>query len=237
MNKLTAAGLIKVLKSKADPDIAAHSQHFFKTAPGEYGHGDQFLGLRVPVLRKQAKEFQNMELGEIQKLLNSKLHEVRLCALFILIHKFRRADADLQTTIYDFYLNNTVNINNWDLVDCSAYKILGEYLFDKNRSVLYRLAQSDNLWEKRIAIMATLKFIKSGQYADTLKLAGQLMDDDHDLIHKAVGWMLREVGNRDLNEEEAFLKNHYKSMPRTMLRYAIEKFPQAKRQRYLSGNL
>ena len=237
MKQITAAHIRKRLKNLADPAIAEHSQRFFKTGEGEYAQGDKFLGLRVPVLRKLAKEFQSIEFAEVQRLLESEFHEVRLCALFILIHQFNSADADRQTAIYHLYLNNTHNINNWDLVDCSAYKILGEYLKDKDRSILYELCISENLWERRIAIITTLKFIKSDQYTDTLKLAVQLINDDHDLIHKAVGWMLREVGNRNLAIEQQFLNKHYKTMPRTMLRYAIEKFPQASRKKYLSGDV
>ena len=181
--------------------------------------------------------FAAIDLTEIQKLLNSSLHEVRLCALFILIHKFNHADTDLQTVIYNFYLNNTHNINNWDLVDCSAYKILGVYLLDKDRQILYTLCASTDLWERRIAIITTLRFIKADQYSDTLELAQRLLNDEHDLIHKATGWMLREIGNRNLAVEQRFLKKHYKTMPRTMLRYAIEKFPQLTRKKYLSNQI
>ena len=235
MKKTTAANLIKILTSLADPAIAEHSRRFFKTGEGEYAQGDRFIGLRVPVLRKQAKEFKAIELTEVQKLLNSEIHEVRLCALFILILQYNSGDADQQAIIYHFYLNNTHNINNWDLVDSSAYKILGEYLADKDRRVLYELCESENLWERRIAIIATLQFIKSDQYADTLKLAKRLLNDNHDLIHKAVGWMLREVGNRNVEVEQQFLNKYSKTMPRTMLRYAIEKFPQSMRQHYLNN--
>lgn len=237
MKQTSAADVCKVLQRMANPAIAAHSQQFFKTGEGEYAHGDKFSGIRVPVLRKQAKVFQALELSEVQHLLDSTIHEVRLCALFILIHQFNHADADRQKAIYKLYLNNTHNINNWDLVDSSAYKILGEYLKDKDRHILYQLCESDSLWERRIAIISTLQFIKSDQYTDTLKLAQRLIDDEHDLIHKAVGWMLREVGNRNLAIEQQFLKKHYKIMPRTMLRYAIEKFPQATRKKYLCGDM
>ena len=235
--KTTATQLIKVLKNQSNPEIAEHSQRFFKTGKGEYAQGDQFLGVRVPELRKQAKAFEALDLSEIQTLLNSRLHEVRLCALFILTHQFNRADTDQRTVIYNFYLNNTRNINNWDLVDCCAYKILGDYLLDKDRQILYTLCASEDLWERRVAIIATLKFIKSDQYTDTLKLAERLLKDDHDLIHKAVGWMLREVGNRNRIAERQFLNKHYKAMPRTMLRYAIEKFPQPTRKKYLLGKI
>ena len=237
MKKTSAADISGVLEKLADPVIAAHSQRFFKTGEGEYAQGDQFLGIRVPALRKQANKFKTLDLSEVQLLLNTKIHELRLCALFILIKQFNRADEDQRGIIIHFYLNNTRNINNWDLVDCSAYKILGEYLKDKDRHILYELCESDNLWERRIAIITTLQFIKSDQYTDTLKLAERLINDDHDLIHKAVGWMLREVGNRNLAIEQQFLNIHYKALPRTMLRYAIEKFPQATRKKYLSGEV
>lgn len=234
---MSAARLCRIMDGLADPAIAAHSQRFFKTGKGEYAQGDQFLGIRVPPLRTLANKFRTMELSEIQRLLDSKFHERRLCALFILIHRFDRANADQRKEIADFYLNNTHNINNWDLVDSSAYKILGKYLLDQDRKILYRLCQSENLWERRIAIITTLQFIKSGQYADTLKLAEMLISDEHDLIHKAAGWMLREVGKRDLAVQRQFLEKHYKRMPRTMLRSAIENLPEVTRRQYLNAEI
>ena len=216
----------KILRSLANPDIAEHSQRFFKTGEGEYGEGDKFLGIRVPVLRQQVKTFKDTILDDIQQLLASSFHEERLFALLLLVHKFTKGNEEAKSAIYHLYLNNTQYINNWDLVDSSAYQIVGIFLEDKDRQVLYQLVQSDSLWERRIAIMSTLHFIRNHQFDDTLKLATQLINDPEDLIHKAVGWMLREIGKRDVTVEKVFLQSHYKKMPRTMLRYAIEKFPQ-----------
>lgn len=231
----TSQEIRKALRCLADPAIATHSKRFFKTGKGEYGEGDQFLGIRVPVLRKQAKAFQNTPLNEVQKLLESPFHEERLCALLILVRKFAQGNPDEQTRIYTFYLNNTQYINNWDLVDLSAYHIIGPYLEHKNKRPLHKLAQSKSLWERRIAIISTFHFIRNNQFDDSLTISETLLDDSEDLIHKAVGWMLREIGKRDLEAEEAFLTQHYPQMPRTMLRYAIEKFPEQKRQQYLKG--
>lgn len=225
------------LKDLANAAIAAHSQRFFKTGRGEYGEGDQFLGIRVPILRQQAKLFQEMPLKEIAHSLKSVYHEERLCALLLLVRKFERGDEKQRERIYKLYLNQTRYINNWDLVDSSAYQIVGAYLFERDREPLYRLVKSCSLWERRIAIIATFYFIKNDQYQDTLKLSKQLLHDHHDLIHKAVGWMLREVGNRDRKREQAFLGEHYEKMPRTMLRYAIEKFPEPLRKDYLDGKI
>ncbi|MBU1164439.1 DNA alkylation repair protein [Patescibacteria group bacterium] len=208
-------------------------QGFFKTGKGQYGEGDIFLGIKVPVQRKVSKKYNNLTLGELQKLLTTKIHEYRLIALFILIAQYNKSNESQKKKIFQFYLKNTRNINNWDLVDLSAPNIVGTYLLDKKREVLYKLAKSKNLWEKRISILATYAFIRQNDFSDTLKISKILLNDDHDLIHKAVGWMLREVGNRDMKIEEVFLKKHVKQMPRTMLRYAIEKFPEKKRQNYL----
>jgi len=235
IEQMKTTQLSKTLKNLADPAIAEHSQRFFKTGKGEYGEGDKFLGIRVPVLRKQAKKCKDMPLEEIQSLLKSSLHEERLCALFLLIHKFTRGDAVEKAIIYQLYLKNTRYINNWDLVDSSAHLIVGVYLEDKNKQPIYDLASSDSLWERRIAIMSTLHFIRKHQFDEALDLSKQLLTDKEDLIHKAVGWMLREIGKRDLHVEECFLKAHYRQMPRTMLRYAIEKFPEQKRKKYLAG--
>ncbi|OQY04272.1 MAG: DNA alkylation repair protein [Desulfobacteraceae bacterium 4572_123] len=232
---MKATQLSKTLKNLADPAIAEHSQRFFKTGKGEYGEGDKFLGIRVPVLRKQVKKYKDMPLDEIQSLLKSSLHEERLCALFLLIHKFTLGDAAEKAIIYQLYLGNTGYINNWDLVDSSAHLIVGVYLEDKNKQPIYDLVRSDNLWERRIAIISTLHFIRKHQFDEALDLSKQLLTDKEDLIHKAVGWMLREIGKRDLHVEECFLKAHYRQMPRTMLRYAIEKFPEQKRKKYLAG--
>lgn len=227
------------LNNLKNPEKARDLQRFFKTGKGEYGEGDIFLGIVVPLQRRVAKKYLDLSLDDLQKLLDSKIHEYRLTALFILVAKFKKAENKKE--IVDFYLKNTKNINNWDLVDLSAPNILGEYLVDKNRSILYKLVRSIIIWERRIAVLATFAFIKKKQdcfsrnnnFDDSLKIAEILIDDKHDLIHKAVGWMLREVGKRDLKTEEDFLKKFYKKMPRTMLRYAIEKMDETKRQGYL----
>jgi 3-methyladenine DNA glycosylase AlkD len=221
------------IKGKANPLKAKLLQGFFKTGKGQYGEGDIFLGLMVPIQREMVKKYQDLPLVDIQKLLDSKIHEERLIALLILVLQFKKGDASKRKTIFDFYLKNSRNINNWDLVDLTAPNIVGEFLLDKDRIIIYKLAKSHNLWEKRIATLATFTFIKFGKFKDALKIAEILLNDNHDLIHKAVGWMLREIGKRDLLAEERFLKKHYKKMPRTMLRYAIEKFPEKKRKKYL----
>jgi 3-methyladenine DNA glycosylase AlkD len=229
------AELQERLNALKDSQTAAILQRFFKTGPGEYGEGDLFRGIRVPVIRKLAKEYEVLTLVESEELLRSTYHEDRLLALLILVRTYLKADYVVKKQVFDLYLKNTRFINNWDLVDASAEHIVGPFLFDKEREVLYELVQSRNLWERRIAIMSTFHFIKLGEFSETLRIAEMLLVDDEDLIHKAVGWMLREVGNRDVNVEERFLSNHYKRMPRVMLRYAIEKFPEPKRQRYLKG--
>jgi 3-methyladenine DNA glycosylase AlkD len=208
-------------------------QRFFKTGKGDYGEGDVFLGIKVPVQRAIAKKYE-LDLGEIQELLNSKIHEHRLIGLLILIDKYKKSR---EKKICDFYLANTRNVNNWDLVDLSCHKILGDFLLNNDRNVLYDLARSDNLWEKRISIVSTFAFIKEKDFYDALAIAELLLNDRHDLIHKAVGWVLREIGKKDPTVEEEFLKKHYKKMPRTMLRYAIEKFEDDKRKAYLRGEV
>jgi 3-methyladenine DNA glycosylase AlkD len=218
-----------------DPDRARMSQRFFKTGPGEYGAGDVFVGLTVPQVRTIAKDGLALSLAEVVRLLRSPLHEARLLALFVLVRAYQRGDDVSRESIYTLYLKNTRHINNWDLVDCSAEHIVGAHLWTRDRSVLGALAASDLLWERRIAILATFHFIKRGAFAETLRIAERVLGDPEDLIHKAAGWMLREVGKRDLAAEEAFLKKHCRAMPRTMLRYAIEKFPEDLRQRYLRG--
>jgi 3-methyladenine DNA glycosylase AlkD len=207
---------------------------FFKTGKGEYGEGDIFLGIIVPKQREVAKKYVGASLGDLQKLLSSKIHEYRLTALLILVQKYQKSDVSEKKKIVSFYLKNTKNINNWDLVDLSAEKILGDYLLDNDRKILYKLARSKNLWEKRIAILTTYRLIKNNQLEDTLKISKILLNDKHDLIQKAVGWMLREVGKVDQKVEEKFLLRYHKSMPRTMLRYAIERFSEEKRKGYLS---
>jgi len=228
--------IMKKLQALADSEIAAHSQRFFKTGKGEYGEGDQFLGIRVPVIRKCAREYRSISMEDTLTLLQSDFHEARLLALLILVAKYaasnRRAE---QNEIYRSYLRHTKFINNWDLVDTSAEHIVGATLFSKQRKPVYRLVRSKSLWERRIGVMATFHFIKKGDFSDTLAVAELLLQDREDLIHKAVGWMLREVGNRHLPTEEEFLLKHYKEMPRTMLRYAIEKLPEEKRLAYLHG--
>ncbi len=225
----------KYLHSLSNPTIAEHSQGFFKTGEGEYGYGDKFLGIRVPVIRKAVQKYKKTSLGVAENLLQSEYHEIRLFALLLLVSQFSTGNSSDKKLIFQRYLNNTQFINNWDLVDSSAHHIIGAYLSDKNRSLLYTLAKSDSLWERRIAIIATYHFIKNNDFKDTLKIAKSLLNDEEDLIHKASGWMLRETGKRNLHEELAFLNKYYKKMPRTMLRYAIEKFSKETRQRYLTG--
>lgn len=232
---MNAADVRKSMACLANKSIAEHSRRFFKTGKGEYGEGDRFLGIRVPVVRKQARQFRNLSLPETTKLLKSRQHEERQCALFILVRKFEKGSESDRHIIYRLYLSHTKFINNWDLVDGTAHQIVGGYLLDRDRKPLYQLVKSKNLWERRISIIACYHFIKLGQFSDALSLSDALIGDSEDLIHKAVGWMLREVGNRHLAVEEQFLKSRYNTMPRTMLRYAIEKFPEAKRKRYLNG--
>lgn len=218
-----------------DPRVASAAQRFFKTGPGEYGEGDLFRGIRVPVLRRLVREYSALTPAEAEQLLKSQFHEDRLLALLLLVSLYSRGDRAAKEKIYRLYLKNAQFVNNWDLVDSSAEHIVGAFLRDKGREPLRRLAQSGDLWKRRIAILATFHFIKRGEFAETLIIARQLLSDREDLIHKAVGWMLREVGKRDPEAEEQFLKEHYKRMPRVMLRYAIERFPEAKRRRYLKG--
>lgn len=220
------------LQRLANPKKAKILSGFFKTGKGQYGEGDIFLGITVPEQRKTAKKYTSLTLGEIQELLSSGIHEHRLTALFVLIDKYKKSDSVGKKEIFEFYLNNTKKINNWDLIDLSAEKILGAYLLEKNKSILYKLAKANNLWEKRIAVLSTFQFIKNNKFEDTFKIAELLLNNNHDLIHKAVGWMLREIGKRNQAAEEQFLKKHYKEMPRTMLRYAIERFDENKRRFY-----
>jgi len=223
------------LRSLGCPQQAAILARFFKTGPGEYGEGDRFIGVKVPVTRKVAREFKSLPLPEVERLLRSEMHEERLLALVILVGQFEKGDEALRKRIYDFYLANTQHINNWDLVDLSAPQIVGGYLESRNRRPLDGLAKSASLWERRISILATHWFIRHGDFADTLRIAEKLLTDKEDLIHKAVGWMLREVGKRDVSALERFLGEHFRVMPRTMLRYAIERFPDEKRRKYMHG--
>jgi 3-methyladenine DNA glycosylase AlkD len=234
---MTNQKIKKRLKQLANKEKAEVLQRFFKTGPGEYGEGDVFIGVKVPDLRKVAKDFQDIATEDVIVLLESAIHEERLLALLILVRKYVKGNETAKKRIYRLYLKKTKFINNWDLVDVTAHHIVGDYLMDKNKAPLYRLAKSEDLWERRIAILASFYFIKHGKYEETLKIARILLTDSEDLIHKAVGWMLREIGKRDMILEEMFLQKHYKEMPRTMLRYAIEKFPEPKRQKYLKGKI
>lgn len=232
---MTALELQKYLRAKANPEHAMNLQRFFKTGPGDYGEGDIFLGIKIPNLRQAIKKFKDISFDDILIVLSSKYHEERMLALFLLVEKYKKANDKDKKTIVNIYLKNTKYINNWDLVDLSAHHILGAYLFDKEKDILFKFAKSNNLWKKRIAIITTFYFLRRGEFGPTFQIAEILMNDKHDLIHKGVGWMLREVGNRDIGAEEEFLLCFYKQMPRTMLRYAIEKFPEEKRQAYLKG--
>jgi len=227
----------KALRNMGNPEIAVHSQRFFKAGKGEYGEGDRFLGIRVPVLRKQVKRYEGISIDDAAELLQSEYHEVRLFSLLSLVDIFRKGRHTEKSDVYALYLKHTHCINNWDLVDCSAEHIVGAFLVDKSRKPLYALARSEILWERRISILSTFHFIKANEFSDTLEIARILRDDREDLIHKAVGWMLREVGKRDMAAEEQFLKDVYQNMPRTMLRYAIEKFPEETRIQYLRGEV
>ena len=227
--------LQKSLREIADPNIAKHSMRFFKTGKGEYGEGDRFLGIRVPVLRQLAKKYRDIGLSDIKKIIQSSFHEERLCALIILVEKFSKGTEKEKTDIFNLYLGIIKNINNWDLVDSSAHYIIGVYLENRSRDILYKMAESDNIWERRIAIMSTFHLIKKNMFKDALKISEVLLKDKEDLIHKAVGWMLREIGKRDILAEKNFLDKHYHDMPRTMLRYSIEKFQEKDRQKYLKG--
>lgn len=230
--------LTNELQSLADPIRAKHLQRYFKTGKGEYAEGDKFLGLTVPMQRKLAGKYRDLKLRELTKLLASKIHEYRFTALLILVSRYERAAEQEKHKIVNFYLKQTKHINNWDLVDTSAPYILGDWLADKNRLskdrfLLCDLAHSNNLWNRRIAVVSTAALIRAGQFGVTLSLAKQLLIDDHDLIHKAVGWMLREVGKKSSSDLKKFLDRYSRKMPRTMLRYALEKFPKSERQRYL----
>jgi 3-methyladenine DNA glycosylase AlkD len=229
--------LIKELSSNANPKKARVLQGFFKTGKGEYGEGDKFLGVMVPKQRSIAKKYSHLALPDLQKLLNSKIHEHRLTALLILSSNFEKSDDKQQKEIFNFYIKNAKRVNNWDLVDLSAPNIVGSFLLDKDKKLLYNLAKSSNLWEKRISIVSTFPLIRNNRFSDTLEISRILMNDKHDLIHKAVGWMLREVGKRDFEIEKGFIDKHHKRMPRTMLRYAIEQFPARVRKSYLNRKI
>ena len=223
----------KDLRDVADAELAKNYARFFKTGKGDYGEGDKFLGMRVGTIRKIAKKYKDISLVDVEKLIEGEYHEERQVAIFILVNKFKENPKE----VVDVYLKKLKYVNNWDLVDISAPKILGKWLLDKDRKILYKFAKSKDLWEKRVAVLSCFTFIREKDYKDALKIFEILLNDSHDLIHKAVGWMLREIGNRDLDVEEKFLKKYYKEMPRTMLRYAIEKFEEKKRQGYLNGRI
>lgn len=223
------------LKKLKNPAKAKVLQGFFKTGKGEYGEGDIFLGITVPQSRLLAQKYAHLSFSEIKRLLSGKIHEERLIALLILVENFKKGDEHKRKKIYDFYLSSTKHINNWDLVDLSSEKVVGAYIFSKPKGVLKKLARSKNIWERRIAIVSTFYFIKHGRFEETLLIARMLLDDTHDLIHKAIGWMLREVGKRDLETEEKFLDAYASRMPRTALRYAIERMTEPRKKHYLEN--
>lgn len=225
--------LFSELRNLSSPEKAKKLSVFFKTGKGEYGEGDTFIGVKVPEQRKIAKKYVGIEFQDVKRLIKSKIHEHRLTGFFILVYKYSRADEKAKKKIFDFYIENKEYVNNWDIVDTTAPNIIGGYLLDKDRKMLYDLARSEGLWDKRIAMLSCYTFIKNNDFDDALRISEILLLDKHDLIQKAVGWMLREIGNKDMETEEFFLKKHYKHMPRTMLRYAIEKFPKDKRKFYM----
>ena len=232
---MTAKDVENALIQIADTNKGEFLARFFKTGKGQYAEGDVFLGITVPAQRKVAREFKALPLSEIGVLISNAYHELRLTALLILVAQYEKcSDEKLKKTLVDFYLKNRKFINNWDLVDSSARQILGDWLLDKDRSILYKYADSKDLWERRISIIATHRFIMEKDFADTLKICEILMNDRHDLIHKATGWMLREIGKRDPKPLRGFLDKHSKKMPRTMLRYAIEHLTPELRKKYMS---
>lgn len=234
--KIMLKNIREDLEKMSDKEYAARLQKYFKAGKGEYGQGDKFLGIRVPILRKLTKKYSNLSTSQVFEIIKSPFHEERLFSVFVLVGLFKKANDEDRKKIYSQYLKNTRFINNWDLVDASAGRIVGAYLFTRDKKKIYALAKSKNLWKRRIAIMSTSYFIANNEFTDTMKIAEMLLNDKEDLIHKAVGWLLREVGKKDLELEESFLKKHYANMPRTMLRSAIEKFPIEKRKSYLKNN-
>ena len=226
------------IRALANKEIAQHSLRFFKTDKGEYGHGDLFLGVRAPKIRLIAKKHIDISITDMKTLIQSKYHEERFLGLIILVNKYAKTkDKKNRNQLYKIYVSSFKYINNWNLVDVTCPHVTGKHLIDKDRTILYKWAKSEDLWTKRIAMVSTFSFIRKNDLEDTFKIAEILLHDEHDLIHKAVGWMLREAGKRDIKKEETFLKKYYKTMPRTMLRYSIEKFPETKRQKYLKGTL
>ncbi len=230
---MTAADIHKELEEYSTPEKRDFLPYFFKTGKGQYGEGDKFLGVVVPDTRRVAKKYKETSYKEITRLLESEYHECRLCALLMLVERFKKVKADDRKEIFDFYLSKTNYINNWDLVDLSAKDIVGEYLVDKDRAILYRLAESSLLWDQRISILSTFAFIKRGDLDDIFALSAKLLDHKHDLMHKAIGWMLREAGKRDKERLCLFLETYKGEMPRTMLRYSIEKFTPEERAHYM----
>ena len=226
------------IRALANKEIAQHSLRFFKTDKGEYGHGGLFLGVRAPKIRLIAKKHIDISITDMKTLIQSKYHEERFLGLIILVNKYAKTkDKKNRNQLYKIYVSSFKYINNWNLVDVTCPHVTGKHLIDKDRTILYKWAKSEDLWTKRIAMISTFYFIRKNDLDDTFKIADMLLQDEHDLIHKAVGWMLREAGKRDIKKEETFLKKHYKTMPRTMLRYSIEKFPETKRQKYLKGTI
>ena len=228
------SNLKQAILNLTNPERAIGTARFFKTGKGQYGEGDIFIGVSNPQVQAVVKEFyKNIEIAEIQDLINDKIHELRFAGLLVLVAQYQKASKSQQQTIVDFYLENLSQINNWDLVDCSAYKILGKFLLDKDRQILYNLAETGHLWSERVAVVSTMELIKNGQFTDIFRLSERFLTHPHDLMHKACGWMLREVGKRDELALEEFLDEHLPKMPRTMLRYAIEKMEEKKRLGYL----
>jgi 3-methyladenine DNA glycosylase AlkD len=235
LQRLTARAAQRRMRAIADPVRAVSTARFFKTAPGQYGAGDRFLGIRVPEIRRLARAYRLLPIAEVQRLLASPWHEERLLALLIMVRQYAGGDDVVRAEIYRSYLAYARYVNNWDLVDCSAEHIVGAHLRERSRVPLRGLAASASVWDRRIAVLSTFHYIRRGEFGETLDLARRLLNDPHDLIHKAVGWMLREVGNRDRAAEERFLRAHAARMPRTMLRYAVEKFPPRLRRRYMDA--
>ena len=231
--EVTRAALTRELRAAGTPERAAGAARYFKTGPGEYGEGDLFLGVTVPVLRKIVRRYETLQLAQVEKLLHAREHELRQAALLILVAQYAKGDPKGQREILRVYLANTSFINNWDLVDCSCREIVGAHVRANSRSLLTKLARSKNLWERRIAMISTMPLVRDGEFSDALRIAEMLLDDRHDLIHKAVGWVLRELGDKDKAALVSFLQQHYKRVPRTALRYAIEHFPAEERKRAL----
>jgi 3-methyladenine DNA glycosylase AlkD len=231
--------IIEALKDKAIREKALFFPRFFKTGPGEYGEGDLFLGVTVPDQRQLAKQFfKEISLEDLSELIKNPFHEVRLTGLLALVYRYEKTKSETeQKELIDFFLSHLDFVNNWDLVDSSCYQILGHFYWKREKALFYKLADSGHLWRQRVAMISCFFWIKKGEFSDALALAGKLKNHPHDLMHKAVGWMLREIGNRDFEVGMEFLKKHYRTMPRTALRYAIEKFPEEVRQDFLKGNI